>query len=750
MKNYSSSKDSDYVLLISSYPPRECGIATFTQDLVCAFNKKFNPVAKEKVCALNENTTNIYNYNTNVINQITATELEDYVYLAKKINSNKNIKLVNIQHEFGIFGGKYGDYIIPLLQALEKPVVTTFHSVIPRPNDYLKRVVKIIAKNSQSLVVMNKLSQDILTKQYDIPCYKISYIPHGIPQVTFEQNKKYKKELGLEGKIIASTFGLMSKNKGIQYTIKALPKVVKKFPNFLYLIIGETHPNVRKEEGEKYRNYLNREIKKLGLKNNVKFYNKYITLEEIIKFLKASDVYISSCLDQNQSVSGTISYALGCGRPVISTPTEYAKHIINEENGVLIKFRDPNNITKAIISVVSSEKKIRSMGASAYKDTRRMIWPNVVEEYFKLYKKFAKLKIEENKLPQIKFDHIIRLSDDFGIIQHARYSQPEKRFGYSLDDVSRALIACSMYYENHPEEKIKKMMEVYINFFKFAQRKNGTFSNIISYKKEKDLTIEEDVQGRAVWALGYISAQKHLPKKIIKEALGCLKKFLPQLNKIKAPRATAFAMNGIYFYLKSFPEKKNIKNKFEEMAEQLASLYEKNKSCDWQWFENFFTYSNSKLSEALFYAYQVLNNKKYLKIAQSSLNFLSSITFKPDYYAAIGQNGWYFKNENRSYFDQQPEDVASMVQTKIVAYKITKDEKHLKDALTAFKWFLGKNYLNLIVYDEVTGGCHDGLSQHGLNLNEGAESTISYIMARLSFEDKDIINAIKGLDIKTT
>lgn len=737
------SNEPSHILFISSYPPRECGIATFTQDLTTTLDKKFNPLVKTKVCALNEQATSIYNYNGNVMHQIAATELENYVSFAQRINARNDIKLVNIQHEFGIFGGRWGNYLIPFLQALKKPIVITFHSVIPRPDHYLKKVVRLISDESQAIVVMNKFSQKILIKHYDLPQYKISYIPHGIPQVIYGSGKDYKKQLGLENKIVLSTFGLISKNKGIEHTIRALPKIIKRFPNLVYLIIGGTHPNVRRKEGEKYRNFLNKQVKKLGLKNNVKFYNKYISLEEIIRFLQATDLYVSTSIDPKQSVSGTLSYALGCGRPVISTPTNYAKSIINERNGVLVPFRDSSEISKAILSLLSNEKKMRKMGSVAYKNTRAMIWPNVAESYFKLYKKIAKIGTKENKLPEIKFDHIFRLTDSFGIIQHARYSKPEKRFGYSSDDVARALIISGMYYENNPSLQLEKLMNIYLDFIKFAQRKDGSFANIISYKKERDKTCEEDVQGRTIWALGYIASQNYLPKKIKTEAFKYFKKSLLCLKKIKAPRSISFAMTGLYFYLKFSPQDIKLKKIFEKLADHLVELYKQNTSCDWPWFENFLTYSNSKLSEALFYAHSLLKKKQYLKIALSSLNFLDSITFSPKYYAPIGQKGWYFRDKNRSYFDQQPEDVSSMVQTKITAYKVTKNKKHLEDALKAFQWFLGKNYLNLMVYDELTGGCHDGLGQYELNLNQGAESSICYLMARLSFEDPQIINLIK-------
>jgi glycosyltransferase involved in cell wall biosynthesis len=740
MKLFKEKKTS-HILFLSSYPPRKCGIATFTQDLSNAFNKKFNPIIKTEICALNNC---IYNYNNNVTYQINAIELENYVLLAKKINSRNDIKLINIQHEFGLFGGKDGDYLIPFLQALEKPVIVTFHSVISKPNSNLKRVVKAIAAMCRAIVVMNKFSQEILERDYKIPQYKINYIPHGIPQVAYEPSKEYKKILGYEEKIVFSTFGLISKNKGIEYVIRALPKIIRRFPNVIYLVIGETHPNIQKKQGEKYRNFLYREVDRLGLKNNIHFFNKYMTLEEIIRFLQATDIYISPCIDKKQSVSGTLSYALGCGRTVVSTATEYAKYIINGKNGILVQPKDSGEIANGVIRLILNEKIRKAMAVQAYKDTRSMIWSNVAQSYLKLYKKFAKLEMEENKLPEIKFDHIIKMTDNFGIIQHANYNKPDKRFGYSLDDVSRALIACAMYYRNNPSEQLKKMMDIYIEFIKFVRRKDGGFANIVSSRKKRDNSFEEDAQGRTIWALGYVLAQDCLPKDIKKEAYKLFQLSIPLLNKIKATRSIAFAIVGLYFYLKTIPDSK-LKKTFRILSRRLVKLYKKNARPDWSWFEGYLTYSNSKLPEALFYAYDLLRDKSFLIIAKSSLNFLESITLDHKFYIPIGQKGWYFKNKQRSYFDQQPEDTASMVQTEIFAYKITKNKEYLKEALKIFHWFLGRNYLGLMVYDETTGGCNDGLGKYGLNLNQGTESTISYTMARLSFEEEKIKKIITKL-----
>lgn len=740
--------NSNVILFLSTYPPRECGIATFTQDLATAMNNRFNPVTKSKIIAINENETSFYHYPEIVHCQIAGNELRDYAGLAEKINKQENIKIVNIQHEFGIFGGKMGDYLIPFLQVIEKPVVTTFHSVLPQPQKHIKKLVHFISDHSHALVVMNQRSAEILKKDYQLPKNKIHLVPHGIPDTTFDSTAEFKKKFHLEGKIILSTFGLLSPGKGIEYAIRALPRVVKQHPEIVYLVLGETHPMHRKLHGEKYRNFLNREVDRLHLQDNVKFYPKYLSLEEIIEYLKATDIYLSTPLEMSQSVSGTLSYALGCGRPVISTATEYAKYIIDKDNGILVKPKNSQAVSKAILKIVSDGQMLSRMSKNAYANTRKMIWSNVAASYFNVYKKFAKIGTEEKKFPKIKLDHLIRLTNNFGLIQHANYEKPNIKFGYSTDDNARALIFLGEYYKYFPENATMDLIKKYLKFLEFVQAKDGSLSNIVNSKKQLDRTKTDDVQGRGIWALGYILSLDNLPQEIKKPAKKIFKKLLRTLKFIKAPRARAFAIIGLYYHLKRLPRRllhRSLYKTFMKFSDAQVKFYRESSTDDWHWFEDNLTYSNSKLSECLFYAYDLTKNKKYLDVAQKSLKFLSQITFENGQYTPIGQNGWFHKSNHRSYFDQQPEDTASMVQTKIAAHKITGYKHHLKDAFIAFQWFLGKNYLKQMVYNEVTGGCHDGIGQYTLNMNQGAESTLSYLMARLEFEDPKIKSALEKI-----
>ncbi len=742
MKRTDSS--ANIILYLATYPPRECGIATFTQDLAKAFDQKFNPATKSRVVALNESPANLYNYDGRALAQIASNRLEDYAAMAEKINRREEIKIVNIQHEFGIFGGQWGDYLIPFLQVVKKPVVTTLHSVVALPDDFLKNLTRFICGQSRAVIVMNDLSRDLLVSVYEVAQSKIVVIPHGIPSTTLEPSAVEKAKLGLKDKIVLSTFGLLSPNKGVEYAIRALPPLVKKYPNLLYLVIGETHPLVRRAKGEKYRNFLMQEVIRLNLQNHVKFYDKYLALDEIVAHLKATDIYVSPTLGLEQSVSGTLSYALGCGRPVVSTATSYAKYLVNEKLGMLVKTRSYRAITAALGKLLADDKLVVEMGREAYAQTRKMIWPNVAQAYFKVYARLADIRPEEDKLPDIKFDHLLRLTDGFGIIQHARYSRPEKRFGYTTDDNARALVASAKAYRRDARPELLSLMRVYLNFLKFAQRPSGYFSNLVSYRRERDRSTEEDAQGRAVWALGYILSCPVLPDDVKDLAGTIFRKSLRVAAELHSPRAIAFALAGLYHNLKVCPEKRLI-DLFEKLTARQMKFYKTAALPNWPWFEDQLTYSNSKLPESLFYAYDFLGRKDYLRVAKKTLEFLSRVTFERKHYSPIGQAGWFFRDKTRSYFDQQPEDTAAMVETMVAAFQATKNRRYLNYALRAFQWFLGRNHLNQMVYDEVTGGCHDGVGQNTLNLNQGAESTIAYLLARLALEEPEVKEALKEL-----
>ncbi|MBI2499056.1 glycosyltransferase [Candidatus Woesearchaeota archaeon] len=722
------------VLYFSSYPPRECGIATFTRDLTTAMDKRFNPSLKSSVLAINDNGSSIYNYGKDVINQLDESDMEHYIDKAKEINQNENIKLVCIQHEFGLFGGEYGDYIIPFLETLTKPVVVNFHSVLPNPDEQRKKVVRAIAKRCSSILVMVETGKRILHEQYEVEKAKIRVIPHGVPTIEKISTDIIKEELGLKNRIILSTFGLLSRGKGIEYVIRALPDIVSKYPDFLYLIIGETHPQVRKHEGERYRLRLIRLVKKLGLRNHVKFYNKYLTLKEIIKYLQATDIYINSTLDPDQITSGTVSYALGAGKAIISTPSLYSKEVLSNRHGILVPFKTPKSITDAILNLLSNPELKKEIENNSYLYGQKMIWPNVANSYLKVYKNIV--DISENvglkKLPNIKLDHLKNLTDDVGIVQHSKFSVKDSSTGYTLDDNSRALIVISKYNELFNDKLSKDLINKYLSLIYFTQKRKGTFHNLVSYRKKfLDRKGSEDSFGRAVWATGTLIANNNIYENVralAKEIFNKAKDI-----KLKSPRSKAFYILGLYEYYKKYKETW-ILEKIKQFANDLIQLYQDESSKDWNWFEKRITYSNGRLCEALFLAYDLLKDKKYLKVAEESLNFLTEIVIKEDRLILVGHNGWFNQNGKRAYFDQQPVDASSMVDVYLVAHKITNNKEYYHDALLSFNWFLGRNLLNRPVYDEVTGGCFDGLGEGYINLNQGAESTLAYLMSRLNLE----------------
>jgi len=722
------------IAYLATYPPRECGIATFTHDLVSTINKKFNPRAKAEIIAMNDESS-LYNYGDEVKYQINQADVEDYINVAKNINNDNEIGLVNVQHEFGLFGGDYGEYLIPFLESLNKPVITTFHSVVPNPDKKQKKVVRAIAERTKAMIVMADSAIDILEKDYGLNKNKIHKIHHGVPDISINFDKeKLKEELRLEGKFVLLTFGMLNRGKGIEYAIKALPEVVKQNPDIIYVVVGETHPQVRKHEGESYRNELTELVEELGLKNHVKFYNKYLSLNEIIKFLQAADIYITPSLDPNQIVSGTLAYALSSGTPIIATKYAHAKELISGNRGMLVDFKDHEQIEQAINFLVKNKRLRDEMGNNAYEYGRNMVWSKVASDYMNVFQKTTKTKRIKYIVPNINLAHLKKMTDTTGIIQHAKHSVPDRNTGYTLDDNARALIAAAKYYDLNKDEDTLNLISTYLAFIKYSQKDNGNFQTTLTY--EHDFVNEpesEDSYGRAIWACGTLINSsvydniKHNAKFIMDNSLKIF-------DKIKSPRAIAFMILGLCEYHKRY-KYKDLHEKIKILADKLVELYKNESLKDWRWFEPYLTYSNGVLSEALFNAYNIVKDEKYLSIAVESLDFLKEITIIKKRAVLIGHNGWYRKNGKRALYDQQPVDACSLVRAFLASYKVIKKRSYYNDAIVSFEWFLGKNSLNRRIYDDITGGCFDGLNPKEINLNQGAESTISYLMARLYLEE---------------
>ena len=742
------------ILYVGTFPPRACGIATFTQDLTNAIDKELSPSVKSQVLAVNDNGTSIYNYPKKVRMQVREIEIADYLRLAHEINHNPQIKLVNVQHEYGIYGGEWGNYLIPFLELLRKPVVTTMHTVLPHPTEFMKRVTEEFADRSDGIVVMTKTSARLLEEVYGVDKRKITVIPHGVHHVAFPSKAKAKKKLNLSGRTVFSTFGMLNRDKGIEYAIAALPKIVEKYPDTLYLVLGATHPVVRKQQGEVYRNKLKKLVAKLKLEDHVKFYDKYMDLEELIEFLKATDIYISPTLNPLQAVSGTISYALSCACPIVATANQYATDVINQERGILVRFRNAKDIEKALLELLNDPKRRKEMKKAAYYYSRHMTWQNVALSYFKFFNNFAKIiPRETGKLLPINLDHLQTLTNQFGIIQFAVHTKPDPGSGYCLDDNARSLLAYLMLYREKPLKSYLEVIEKYLKFIKFVQKSSGKFYNFVNYNKSiTDKSDSEDTFGRAIWALGYLVSVDKLPEALRRQAGLIFRKARRWMKELKSLRAISFTLLGLNYLLENYnlfavrDERKAEKEREElltlvrKLANTLVKGYEQQTLKNgkgkkkWPWFEDVLTYSNYKLPEALLRAYKQTGDKKYRVVAEETLKFLGKVSFEQGYFSAIGQDGWYHRDGRRAYFDQQPEDTASAVEALATAFEVTKKKEYAEQAKGAFEWFLGKNHLNQMIYDEQTGGCYDGLGRESINFNQGAESTISYLLARLAVE----------------
>lgn len=730
-----------WIVYLSTFPPRECGIATFTDDLANYFNQLFAPAIESKVIAMNLDEVSRFHYPKKVIDYIAQNNRDQYKKMAEKLNALQQVKLVSIQHEFGIFGGEWGDFLIDFVTALTKPLVITFHTVLPSPDKKLLQVVKDLATSASKISVMTNLSKKILTSDYGISESKITIIPHGIHPVPYSLPKSHKAALGLSDKIVLTNFGLLSRGKGLEYAIEALPEVVKKFPSVRFLILGATHPVILKQEGETYRNSLKKRVYDLGLSNYVRFYDEYLSTDELLGYLQATDIYIATSQSPNQAVSGTLSYALGTGRPVISTSFAQAKEDVTEKTGRLVGFGESQGITTALLELLANEELRSTMGKTAYIKARNMTWPNVAIAYMRMFTSLApELKTEEKHLPKIKLSHFVRMTDEFAFFQFAELAEPDPRYGYTVDDNARALIAVAQYHQKFKSPLALRLFAVYLSFLEYTfDTKTGYFRNYVNFDKsfnEKANTTEgmEDPTSRALYGLAVAATTKSIPRALRLRAQKLFEDAVAKNIDLKYPRSRAFFIKALAAWLSLGPNA-SLEKKLKENCDILVSLYEKNAvDSTWQWFEDALTYSNGLLSEALLTGFHITKNLRYLEVAKFTLEFLIAHTFENGMYVPIGHLGWFKRGQSRAYYFQQPEDPAATVLALHMMHKVTGIERYRRLQQTAFSWFLGNNSLGQVVYDQATGGSYDGVRENNLNLNEGAESTISYLLARLAMQ----------------
>lgn len=727
------------IAILGNYLPRKCGIATFTVNLtdsIIGSNSTSN-TDEIFIIAINENGVD-YNYPDIVKHTIRQQEKEDYFAAADYINL-ANVDVCIVQHEFGIFGGESGVFVLSLVKQLKVPVVTTLHTVLQTPSYHEKQIIKKLGELSQKIIVMSKLAIHFLNTIYEIPIPKISFIHHGVPD--FSESKSTNARFVYPGKKVISTFGFLGRSKGIETVINALPDVVIQNPDLVYVVMGQTHPNVKRHCGEEYRDYLKKLAHENGVASHVIFEEEFIDEEELKTFLQTIDVYITPYLNECQITSGTLSYALGAGACILSTPFWYAKELLANGRGVTFAFGDCEDLAKKLSSLLASPKKINTIKEKAYDYGKEMYWNKIGILYKNLLTKIvaAPVVIEDSskstafsQLPKFSLDHLNRLTDNTGIVEHANYSVPDYKEGYCLDDNARALILVLKVNELGLDKQSIHLADVYLQYIKLMQMEDGRFHNDMSFdKKFLDETGSEDAFGRTMWSMGYLI--KLAPNDShFQFAKDVFFKSLDHFDQLKSIRALATTSIGICNFLTRYPDNEKLMCVLNTLISKLTNQYDVEKELDWHWYEPVLSYENAILPLALWEAYAITHDKKTLAVAKETTLFLDKQCTKNGFVSLIG-NSWYYKGQSKvASIGQQPIDAMALVMMYYKAWKITKDPEFYNKMQTAFTWFIGNNDLGIPLYDAETKGCSDGLEYTCVNRNQGAESTISYLLAYLA------------------
>ncbi len=740
------NSDLKRIAFIGNYLPRQCGIATFTTDLCEAFAEQY-PETHCFAVPVNDIEEG-YPYPPRVRFELAENDLTSYRRAADFLNIN-NVDLVCLQHEYGIYGGPAGSHILALLRELRMPVVTTLHTILREPDPLQRRVLEELARLSDRLIVMSRRSEEFLQEIYGVPEEKIDFIPHGIPDVPFVDPNFYKDQFGVEGKLVLLTFGLLSPNKGIENVIKALPAILAEHPNVVYIVLGATHPHIKRQEGETYRLALQRLARAEGVEGSVIFHNRFVSLEELVEFIGATDIYITPYLNREQIVSGTLAYTVGAGKAVISTPYWYAEELLAEDRGLLVPFNDPEAIAEQVLYLLDNEPERHAMRKRAYLYGREMIWPKVAQAYMESFHRAREERIRSprpafvartldkqlGELPLLKLDHLRRLTDDTGMLQHAIFCVPNYDEGYTTDDNARALIVTALLEElgEGKGAEIQRLASRYLAFLWHAFNPDtGRFRNFLSYDRRwLEEVGSEDSHGRALWSLGTVVARSH--NQGLRGLAGQLfSRVLPAVLEFQHPRPWAFALLGIHEYLRRFAGDRAALNAREVLGERLLELYHAHSTKDWPWFEDRLTYCNAKLPHALLVCGKGMSRDDMIDIGLRTLQWLADIQrADKGHFMPIGNQGFYPKDGEKARFDQQPIEAHAMVSACLEAFRLTGDEQWRKEAQRAFDWFLGHNDLGLPLYDPTTGGCRDGLHPDRVNQNQGAESTLAFLMSLL-------------------
>jgi glycosyltransferase involved in cell wall biosynthesis len=739
------------IAFIGNYLPRECGIATFTTDLCTALTREYG---EGRLFAIPVNDPDSsYDYPKEVRLELTQEDVISYERAADFLNFNGN-DLVCLQHEYGIYGGEAGSHILTLLRKLKMPLVTTLHTVLRDPDLHQRIVLEEIAQLSDRMVVMSELAAKLLRDVYAVPIGKIDVIPHGVPNLPFMDPNFFKDKFGTEGKSVLLTFGLLSPNKGIENVIQALPAILARQPNVVYIVSGVTHPHVRRHEGERYRESLQALAEQLGVSDHLILNNRFVSAEELVEHVGAADIYITPYQHEAQVVSGTLAIALGAGKAIVSTPYWHAKELLAEDRGVIVPFQDPGAIADAVISLLENDAKRHAMRKRAYLYSRGTTWEKTARAYMasfqrarferSLHPRAAQKDDPEIEcvdfLPVLNPGHLLTMTDDTGILQHAIFTVPNTQEGYTTDDNARALIVSVLLDENAEyadRREYSNLSHRYLSFLWLAfHSDSGRFRNFLGYdRKWLENFGSDDSHGRALWALGKVLGVSRNAG--LRGAAGRLfEAAVPATLKFTSPRAWAYSILGVQAYLDWFPGDRSIQGVRNELANRLLDIYERSHTDTWRWFEKSLSYSNARLPQALILAGWRSDNQRMIEAGMESLKWLVAEQHHDDenIFVPIGSNGFFIEGSEKARFDQQPVEACATVSTCLEVYRLTEESQWLEEARKAFRWFLGKNDLQVPLYDAVTGGCRDGLHPDRVNENQGAESTLSFLTALLEMQ----------------
>jgi len=738
------------VAVIGNYLPRQCGIATFTTDLVEGLSAEA-PDVHCWAAAMNDQPEG-YPYPEQVRFEINQNKLTDYSVASQFLNINQT-DIVCLQHEYGLFGGSAGSHLLKLLGDLRMPVVTTLHTVLQDPTPEYRAVTCKLSDLSDKLVVMSCKASDLLKDIYAVPEDKIVFIHHGIPDTPFTDPSFYKDKFGVEGRKVLLTFGLLSSNKGIENVLQALPAIIKRHPDVVYIVLGATHPHVLKSDGDAYRIMLQQLVRRLDIGEHVIFQNRFVELKELCEFLGLADIYVTPYLEEAQITSGTLAYAMGTGKAVISTPYWYATEMLAEDRGRIVPFRNPNAIAEQVIELLDNDVDRHAMRKKAYMFTRDAVWRAVSREYLQVFKgvqlnrarnprpRHSYVKnvkaITSFELPEIKLDHLKAFTDDTGILQHANYTIPDRTHGYCTDDNARALLVAAMGQTYLPINGLgfDFLSGHYLGFLLYAyNEKTGRFRNFMTYSRDWIEEIgSEDAHGRALWCLGKSVAFLQNPGHLAMSTT-LFNKALRVVEDFHSPRAIAFSLVGMHAYLQKFSGDSEVRRVRRILADGLFNQFADNGTDDWPWLENALNYANGKLPHALLLSGQWMQRGEMIDMGLRSLKWLLTVQTEEGHFVPVGNKGWYKQGGLRARFDQQPIEANAMIEACVEAYNITRDKTWVDNAVMCFNWYLGHNDLNIPLYDPKTGGCRDGLKADGINQNEGAESSLAWLLSLMTLQ----------------